>query len=141
MTAEKLLKHLNLGDYLSSKLPSLKQLQNGKKNGDSKSTLLSLAKAMQALYKLPVRGPSATGRFHQKSIVSGRLKGEKGKNKKRKKKKKKRKEEKKEYLSLTRGPHPCAVAARGSPAPARRCRPRVAGAFSPAQGERSRRRR
>lgn len=51
MTAEKLLKHLNLGDYLSSKLPSLKQLQNGKKNGDSKSTLLSLAKAMQSLFK------------------------------------------------------------------------------------------
>ncbi|CAL9148367.1 translocon at the outer membrane of chloroplasts 64-like [Musa acuminata AAA Group] len=47
---KKLLKHLNLGDYLSSKLPSLKQLQNGKKNGDSKSTLLSLAKAMQSLF-------------------------------------------------------------------------------------------
>ncbi|RWW02610.1 hypothetical protein GW17_00034294, partial [Ensete ventricosum] len=67
-------------------------------------------------------------RFRQKSIVDGRLKGdidrrrsieqEKGRRKKEQKKR-----EEKEYLSLTRGPRPCAVAAHGSPVPVhRRCR-------------------
>ncbi|KAG6511572.1 hypothetical protein ZIOFF_029645 [Zingiber officinale] len=46
----RLLKHLNLGDYLSPRLHSLKQLQNGTKNDESRSTLLSLANAMQSLY-------------------------------------------------------------------------------------------
>ncbi|RZS02744.1 hypothetical protein BHM03_00032814, partial [Ensete ventricosum] len=72
--------------------------------------------------RLPVSGPPATGRFHQKSIVGGRLKGEidrrrsiegeidrrqsiereKGrKKKKRKKKKKKEKRRKKTYRPRT----------------------------------------
>ncbi|XP_042418029.1 outer envelope protein 64, chloroplastic-like isoform X1 [Zingiber officinale] len=46
----RLLKHLNLGDYLSSRIDSLKHLQNGKKNDESTSTLLSLANAMRSLY-------------------------------------------------------------------------------------------
>ncbi|XP_008809807.2 outer envelope protein 64, chloroplastic [Phoenix dactylifera] len=46
-----LLNHVNLGEYLASKISSLKQLQNGKKSGDSKTALLSLANAMRLLYK------------------------------------------------------------------------------------------
>ncbi|WOK93412.1 hypothetical protein Cni_G02109 [Canna indica] len=47
---KRLIKHLSIGDHLSSKLPSLKELQNGKKNDGSKSTLSSLANAMLSLY-------------------------------------------------------------------------------------------
>ncbi|RWW09333.1 hypothetical protein GW17_00027194 [Ensete ventricosum] len=73
--------------------------------------------------RLPVRGPPATGRFHQKSAISGRLRDKstvggrlsekKGGRRRRGKRRKKRKEEKKD-LSSVRGPRPCAVAARGS---------------------------
>ncbi|RWW02269.1 hypothetical protein GW17_00034655 [Ensete ventricosum] len=120
--------------------------------------------------RLPVHGPPATGRFHQKSTVGGRFKGEidrrrsiegeidhwrsiereKGrKKKKRKKKKKKEKKRKNTYRPravLARAPSSLArcrrsrvVAACGSPAPVRRRRLQVAGALSPARGERSRR--
>lgn len=51
MASGQLLNHVNLGEYLASKISSLKQLQNGKKNGDSKTALLSLANAMRLLYK------------------------------------------------------------------------------------------
>ncbi|RWW24688.1 hypothetical protein GW17_00011021 [Ensete ventricosum] len=95
--------------------------------------------------------PPKIDRWRSISAVGRQLKGEinrrrsterekgnkKKKRKKKKKKKKKRKEEKKEYLLSARGPRPCA--ARRSPAPERRRRPRVVGAFSPAHGERSRR--
>ncbi|RZS11766.1 hypothetical protein BHM03_00043130 [Ensete ventricosum] len=84
--------------------------------------------------RLPVRGPPAIGRFHQKSTVGGQLKGEidrrrsiegeidrrrsiereKGRKKKKRKKKKKRRKEEKKDLSPARGPRPCAVAARRS---------------------------
>ncbi|RWW05578.1 hypothetical protein GW17_00031139 [Ensete ventricosum] len=87
--------------------------------------------------RLPVRGPPATGRFHKKSTVSGRLKGEidrrwsvereKGTKKKRKKKKKKEKRRKRIPIARARS------------SPVRRRRPRVAGALSPVRGERSRR--
>ncbi|RWW18764.1 hypothetical protein GW17_00017230 [Ensete ventricosum] len=55
----------------------------------------------------------------------------------KKKKRKKRKEEKKD-LSPARGPRSCAVAVDGSSAHARRRCLQVAGALSPARGERSR---
>lgn len=56
-SAEKLfgkqrLNHINLGDYLSSKVPSLKQVQNGTGNGDMRtSKLISLARTMLLLEK------------------------------------------------------------------------------------------
>lgn len=51
MASGQLLNHVNLGEYLASKISSLKQLQNGKTSGDSKTVLLSLANAMRLLYK------------------------------------------------------------------------------------------
>ena len=51
------LNHLKLGDYLRSKVTSLKELQNGDLNGDPKiSSLAQLANAMQALNKLVISG-------------------------------------------------------------------------------------
>lgn len=45
------LKHVNLGNYLASKVCSLRELQSGSKNGESKlSSLVSLANAMRVLY-------------------------------------------------------------------------------------------
>ncbi|XP_072991305.1 translocon at the outer membrane of chloroplasts 64 [Typha latifolia] len=46
------LSHVNLGSFLSSKVPSMKHLQNGNKNSDFKQTsLVSLAVAMRSLLK------------------------------------------------------------------------------------------
>ncbi|RWW20487.1 hypothetical protein GW17_00015405 [Ensete ventricosum] len=79
--------------------------------------------------RLPVRGQSAIGRFHQKSTVDDRLKGEidrrrsiegeidhrrsiereKGRKKKKRKKKKKKRKEEKKYLSPAIGPRLCAA--------------------------------
>ncbi|RWW24116.1 hypothetical protein BHE74_00004728 [Ensete ventricosum] len=50
---------------------------------------------------------------------------EKGKKKKKRKKKKKKRKEEKKDLSPARGPHPCAIAARGTSPPAGRQRPRA----------------
>ncbi|RZS00987.1 hypothetical protein BHM03_00030777, partial [Ensete ventricosum] len=80
--------------------------------------------------RLPVRGPPATGRFHQKSAVGGRLSEKstvggrlrKKKGRRRGKGKKKRGEER---IPRQCRPRPPAVAARGSPAIA----------FSPARGD------
>ncbi|RZS23764.1 hypothetical protein BHM03_00056747, partial [Ensete ventricosum] len=85
------------------------------------------------------------GRLREKSTVGGRLSEKKGRRRRRrgKEEKKKREEERipsaRASSSPTRRPRSHAVAACGSPAPARRHLPRVAGAFSPARGERSRR--
>jgi len=52
MISGQVLNHLNLGDYLHSKVTSLKELQNGAVNGDPElSSLAQLANAMQALTK------------------------------------------------------------------------------------------
>ncbi|RZS02954.1 hypothetical protein BHM03_00033057, partial [Ensete ventricosum] len=59
--------------------------------------------------------PPNINRRRSISAVEGRLSEKKGRSR-RGKRRKKRKEDKKEYLSLTRGPRPCAVAASGSPA-------------------------
>ncbi|RWW37843.1 hypothetical protein BHE74_00056978, partial [Ensete ventricosum] len=77
--------------------------------------------------RLPVRGPPATGRFRQKSTVGGRLSEKKGGRRRRGKRRKKKKRGEKKPI------------ARAQSSPVRRCRPRVAGALSPARGERSRR--
>ncbi|XP_044979917.1 outer envelope protein 64, chloroplastic [Hordeum vulgare subsp. vulgare] len=46
------LSHVNLGNYLASKIPSLRNYSNGQKNGDSKfSSLQALSSAMQLLHK------------------------------------------------------------------------------------------
>lgn len=46
------LSHVNLENYLASRIPSLKNYSNGHKNGDSKfSSLLALSSAMQLLHK------------------------------------------------------------------------------------------
>lgn len=46
------LRHANLGEYLAIKVPSLKQFQNNKRNGELKiSSLQSLANAMQLLQR------------------------------------------------------------------------------------------
>ncbi|RZS19660.1 hypothetical protein BHM03_00052117 [Ensete ventricosum] len=68
------------------------------------------------------------------------IKREKGKKKKKKKRKKRKKEKRrrKNNLAPVRGPRPCTVTARAPSPLARRRRPRVAGAFSPARGEISR---
>ncbi|RZR82117.1 hypothetical protein BHM03_00008470 [Ensete ventricosum] len=104
--------------------------------------------------------PPATERFRQKSTVGDRLKGEidcrrsiegeidrrrsieREKWKKKKKRKKKKKKRKRIPIARARSSpvrRRCsrAVAARRSPAPARRRRPWIAGTFSPARGERS----
>ncbi|RWW81866.1 hypothetical protein BHE74_00009703 [Ensete ventricosum] len=90
--------------------------------------------------RLPVRGPPATGRFRQKSTVGGQLSEKREEEEEEEKEEKKRKEEKKD-LSAVRGPHPCAVAACGSPASASRQRPRTVAACESRAlwGERSRR--
>ncbi|XP_020091199.1 outer envelope protein 64, chloroplastic isoform X2 [Ananas comosus] len=50
-TVGQVLKHVNLGNYLASKVCSLRELQSGSKNGESKlSSLVSLANAMRVLY-------------------------------------------------------------------------------------------
>lgn len=60
------LKHLNLGDYLLSKVTSLKDLRNETLNGDPKiSSLAQLAIAMQALKKYEFRSN------HEEWISSG----------------------------------------------------------------------
>lgn len=52
MTLGQVLNHLNLGDYLRSKVTSLKEIQNGELNGDQRISLLAqLANAMLALNK------------------------------------------------------------------------------------------
>ncbi|RWV97040.1 hypothetical protein GW17_00040203 [Ensete ventricosum] len=90
----------------------------------------------------PLPGGSAKNRssavdFGHRRSIEGEIdrqqsiEGEKGKKKKRKRRKKKK---------TPRHPRRCAVVARGLPTPARRCRPWVVGDFSPARGERSRRR-
>ncbi|KAL5211136.1 hypothetical protein ABZP36_006759 [Zizania latifolia] len=44
--------HVNLENYLASRIPSLRNYSNGQKNGDSKfSSLLALSRAMQFLHK------------------------------------------------------------------------------------------
>ncbi|RWW67244.1 hypothetical protein BHE74_00025345 [Ensete ventricosum] len=94
--------------------------------------------------RLPVHGPLATGRFNQKSIVGGRLKGEidrrrsiereKGrKKKKRKKKKKKEKRRKRIPIACARSSpvrcrRSCVVASRASSPPTGRQRPRAVAA-------------
>ena len=46
------LSHVNIGNYLASKVPSLRNYSNGHKNGDSKfSSLQALSSAMQFLHK------------------------------------------------------------------------------------------
>lgn len=52
MISGQVLNHLNLGDYLRSKVTSLQELQNGIQNGDPKiSALEQLANSMQVLNK------------------------------------------------------------------------------------------
>ncbi|RZS17812.1 hypothetical protein BHM03_00050023 [Ensete ventricosum] len=109
--------------------------------------------------RLSVRRPPATGRFRQKSTVDGRFRSstadlreksatdsrlrEKStiggqlseKKGKRRRGKEEKKEKKKEYLAPTRRPRPRAVATRGSPALARRRRPRFTSAFSLVRGK------
>ncbi|RZR85031.1 hypothetical protein BHM03_00011955 [Ensete ventricosum] len=77
-------------------------------------------------------------RLREKSTVDDRLSEKKGKRRRGKEEKKKR-GKKKEYPAPARRPRPHAVLARTPSSLARRRRQRVAGAFSPAQGERSRR--
>lgn len=57
MISGQVLNHLNLGDYLRSKVTSLKELQNGIQNGDPKiSALEQLANSMQVLNKWVLSG-------------------------------------------------------------------------------------
>ncbi|RWW38176.1 hypothetical protein BHE74_00056609, partial [Ensete ventricosum] len=96
--------------------------------------------------RLPVLGPSATGWYCQKSTVGGRLREKSivggrlrekltvsGRLRKKKGSKRRGKEEKRREEIIPW--HPCSHAVVARPSPA------LAGAFSPARGERSRRRR
>lgn len=52
LSSGQVLSHVNLGNYLASKIPSLRNYSNGQKNGDSKfSSLQALSSAMQLLHK------------------------------------------------------------------------------------------
>lgn len=52
LLGKQVLKHVNLGEYINSKVPSLKTLQSNKANGEVKpSSLKSLAYAMQLLWR------------------------------------------------------------------------------------------
>ncbi|RWW41412.1 hypothetical protein BHE74_00053111 [Ensete ventricosum] len=92
----------------------------------------------------PARLPTISAvdsRLREKSTVSGRLREKKGRRRRRGKEERRKKRRRKNTL---RRPRPSAFVARGSPACRHRPRPRavatLARDFSPAQGERSRRR-
>jgi hypothetical protein len=55
LSSEQVVKHINLEDYISSKVPSLKACSNQKSNGELKSSSLKLlASIMQFLQRLVV---------------------------------------------------------------------------------------
>jgi hypothetical protein len=52
LSSGQVLSHVNIGNYLASRVPYLRNYSNGNKNGDSKfSSLQALSSAMQLLHK------------------------------------------------------------------------------------------
>ncbi|RZR74673.1 hypothetical protein BHM03_00041222, partial [Ensete ventricosum] len=103
--------------------------------------------------RLPVHGPSANGRFHQKSIVSGRLKkksivggrlrekltvGGRLRKKKGRRGKEKKKKRGRKNTSPGRHPRPPAIVAPGRPRPRSLFLPREEMERLPTRGDRSR---